>query len=337
MNGGEDRIELDSSILEAPEIDALAETLGVSACHALGMVVVAAVRLQQHGAGPAEHADFHDLTGDDLAAIAALRSVTLRCVTRHADRHARRDADSVTDRVMQSVTGSVTGSVTVDHVRLLKKRMQEAERSRKYRKRKSDEKASKRDAERDAERDALRDGQRDATVTLPVTLTVTQDPSLPHTPTLPQGLGLNNPSDQEQELGTTPRAHAHAGEDELAEAVAQATQAGRVCRRLVKAGLGRVNPSFPPLVDLLAAGVTEQAIVDTARELLAFKADASLGYLCATLQRRMNEPKYEVKKTPKPASHMPAKSERRTPVQTTSRAAEEVFAKLGIGKPGVAS
>ena len=68
------------------------------------------------------------------------------------------------------------------------------------------------------------------------------------------------------------------------------TLAGRTCLLLREAGFGATNPSHPSLLAALTAGVTPEAIRDTALEARDLGKQYPLVYAYTTALNRLNDP-----------------------------------------------
>ena len=122
----------------------------------------------------------------------------------------------------------------------------------------------------------------DAAVTPPVTEPVTRDNTATHSPY------TNNHKNSLPSVGSSARAtDAVTG---ARDGPSEPTLAGQACRLMREAGIHRVNPSDPRLLQLLSQGVTPQQIADLAAEIREGQgAGKPQTYVLAAMEGRLRD------------------------------------------------
>lgn len=101
--------------------------------------------------------------------------------------------------------------------------------------------------------------------------------------------GTGTSIEKERVGGHPARAHARDGDNSVDNPVGfEPTRAGLACRAIRAAGIADVNPGHPDLARLLEAGVTDEDLAETARE-LAGKGKARFALLLSTVEGRRRD------------------------------------------------
>lgn len=88
------------------------------------------------------------------------------------------------------------------------------------------------------------------------------------------------------------------------------TEAGRACRLMREAGCTQTNPSHPVLVAALKAGVTPEALADTAREAIEAKKMRPFLWAINTARGRLSDPEPITVNGDRHATHRPSATDR---------------------------